>query len=86
MTDIPNIADIISGYAKQDKTLRQSAAGLCVMILEMERDEDCRGRQSRRLAELKKLSALQEKLVNRMLSKSIEADEQSKKPHLKLIK
>ena len=86
MTDIPNIADIMAAYASQDKTLRQSAADLGAMILEMQRDEKNCGTHARRLAELKKLAVLQEKVVHRMLSKSIAADEQPKKPHLTVVK
>jgi hypothetical protein len=37
------------------------------MILEMEREEELHGKHSRRLAKLKELAALQEKVVNRML-------------------
>ena len=85
MTKIPNIADIIAGYSNQDKTLRESAADLGAMILDMEHEE-CYGRHSRRLAELKKLAALQEKVVHRMLDRSIEGREQPKRPHLRVVK
>ena len=42
MTKLPNIADIIAAHANQDKTLRESAADLGAMILEMEREEELR--------------------------------------------
>lgn len=63
MTKIPNIADIIAAHANQDKALMESAADLGAMILEMEREEECHGKHSKRLAELKRARALQEKVV-----------------------
>ena len=67
MTKITDIADIIAAHADQDKTLRESAADLGAMILEMEREEECHGRHSKRLAELKRARAIQERVVMRML-------------------
>lgn len=67
MTKLPNIADIIAGYANQDKTLQESAADLGAMILEMEREEELHGGHSKRLTELKRVRALQERVVQRML-------------------
>jgi len=86
MTKIPNIADIIAGYANQDKTLRESAAELGAMILEMEREEQYYGKHSKRLAELKRAKALQEKVVLRMLDSSIDKSDQPKRPHLTVVK
>ena len=86
MTKIPNIADIIAGHSNQDKTLQESAADLGAIILEMEREEECYGKHSKRLAELKKLAALQEKVVHRMLENSIDKTDQPKRPHLTVVK
>ena len=86
MTKIPNIADIIASYSNQDKTLQESAAELGAMILEMEREEQCYGKHSKRLAELKKLAALQEKVVHRMLDRGLEKADQPKRPHLTVVK
>jgi hypothetical protein len=86
MTKIPNIADIIASYSNQDKTLQESAADLGAMILEMEREEECYGKHSKRLAELKKIAALQEKVVYRLLDSSIEKSDQPKRPHLTVVK
>jgi hypothetical protein len=86
MTKIPNIADIIASYSNQDKTLQESAADLGAMILEMEREEQFYGKHSKRLADLKKLAALQEKVVHRMLDKSVEEHDQPKRPHLTVVK
>ena len=73
-------ADIIASYSSQNKTLRESAADLGMMILEMEREEECRGKHSKRLAELKRVRALQEKVALRMLDRSIEGDDRPKSP------
>jgi hypothetical protein len=86
MTKIPDIADIIAAHADQDKTLRESAADLGAMIMEMEREEKYCGRHSKRLAELKKLRALQERVVMRMLDGSIEGDGRPKGPRLRVVK
>ena len=86
MTKIPNIADIIASYSNQDKTLQESADDLGAMMLEMERGEECYGKHSKRLAELKGLAALQEKVVQRMLDSSIEQSDQPKRPHLTVVK
>jgi hypothetical protein len=86
MEKIPNIADIIASYSNQDKTLEESAADLGAMILEMEHEEECYGKYSKRLAKLKQLAELQEIVVHRMLDRSIEGHEQPKRPHLTVIK
>ena len=86
MDKIPNIADIIAAYSNQDKTLQESAADLGAMILEMEREAEYFGRHSTRLAKLKELAALQEKVVHRMLDRSIEGREQPKRPRLTVVK
>ena len=86
MTKIPNIAEIIASYSNQDKTLQESAADLGAISLEMEREEECYGKHTKRLAELKKLAALQEMVVHRMLDNSIEKSDQPKRPHLTIVK
>ena len=86
MTKIPNIADIIACHSNQDKSLQEAAADLGAIILEMEREEQYYGKHTKRLAELKKLAALQEKVVLRMLDKSIEKPDQPKRPHLTVVK
>jgi hypothetical protein len=86
MTKIHGIADIIASYSNQDKSLQESTADLGAIILEMEREEECYGKHSKRLAELKELAALQEKIVHRMLEKSVEEHDQPKRPHLTVVK
>ena len=86
MEKIPNIADIIASYSNQDKSLHESAADLGAIILEMEREKISAGKNSKRLAELKKLATLQENIVLRMLDNSIEKSDPPKRPHLKVVK
>ena len=86
MEKIPNIADIIASYSKQDKTLQESAADLGAIILEMEREEKYYGKHTKRMAKLKKMAAVQEKVVHRMLDSSIEKSDQPKSPHLTVVK
>ena len=86
MDKIPNIADIIASYSNQDKTLFESAADLGAIILEMEKEEQYYGKHTKRLAELKKIAALQDIVVSRLLNNSIEKSDQPKRPHLTIIK
>jgi len=86
MTDIPNIADINASFLNQDKTLQESAASLGTIILEMERGQHCYRTHTRRLAKLKKLAALQEAVVRRMLGRGLEASHQRKRPPLRVVK
>ena len=74
-------SDIIAAHANQDKTLRESAADLGAMILEMEREEELHGKNSERLAELRRVRALQEKVVMRTL----EGGERPKGPRLRVV-
>jgi hypothetical protein len=86
MTKIPDIADVIAGYANQDKSMYESAADLGATILEMEREEEWHGAHSKRLAELKRVRALQERVVMRLLDSSIEQSDQPRRPHLTVVK
>ena len=86
MDKIPNIADIIASYSNQDKSLYESAADLGAIILEMEREHQYNGSHSKRLAELKRIAALQETVVHRLLEKSIDKSDQPKRPHLTVVK
>ena len=86
MKKIPNIADIIANYSNQEKTLQETAADLGAIILEIEREKDFYGEHSKRMAELKRLAALQERVLHRMLENSIEKSNQPKRPHLTVVK
>jgi hypothetical protein len=56
------------------------------MIMEMEREEELYGKNTKRLADLKRVRALQEKVVLRMLDRSIEGDARPKGPRLRVVK
>ncbi|MDB4409332.1 hypothetical protein N9235_00760 [Gammaproteobacteria bacterium] len=86
MEKIPNIADIIASHSNQEKTLYESAADLGAIILEMEREEEYYGKNTKRLAKLKQLAELQERVVHRMLENSIDKSDQPKRPHLTVVK
>ena len=53
--------------------------------MEMEREEKYYGKHTERLAELEKVRALQEKVVMRMLERSIEGSEAPKEPILRSL-
>ena len=86
MNEIPNIADIIASRSNQDKTLQETAADLGAIILEMEREEQYYGKHTNRMAKLKKLAELQERIIHRMLDKSQEEHDQPKRPRLTVVK
>jgi hypothetical protein len=86
MEKIPNIADIIAGHLNQDKTPEEAASDLGATILEMSREERYYGKHTRRMAKLKKIAALQERVVHRLLDKTVEDTDQPKRPHLTVVK
>ena len=86
MEKIPSIADIIAGHVNQDKTPEEAASNLGATILEMSREERYYGKHTRRMSELKKIAAVQERVVHRMLDSSIRKSAQPKRPHLTIVK
>ena len=64
----------------------EAAADLGAIKMEMYRERKYYGDHTKRLAELKELAALQEKVVQRMLDRSIEEHDQPKRPHLTVVK
>lgn len=84
--ELPNIADIIASYSNQEKNLQETAADLGATILEMDRERLYYGEHTRRMAELKKIAELQEIVVHRMLDRSINKTDQTKRPHLRVVK
>lgn len=86
MDKISNIADIIARYSNQDMILHNSAADLGAIILEMKREEHYYGRLTSRMAKLEKMAALQEKVVSRLLERSVDEHDHPKRPHLKIVK
>lgn len=87
MTKIPTITDIIAGHFNQDTLPEGSAADdLDAVILEMKREKRYDGEHTRRMAELKKMTALQEKVITRILERSIDKPTHIKRPQLKVVK
>jgi len=60
MTEIINLGDIIVNYFNQEKTLQETAADLGAIIFEIDREKNYYGDHTQRMAELKKLAAVQE--------------------------
>jgi len=86
MTKIPDITDITAGHFKQDSPLEESAAAPVAVVLKMTSEKRCFGEHTRRMATLKKMAALQEKILTRMLERSVEKPARPKRPQLKVIK
>jgi hypothetical protein len=86
MTKISDIEDIIASHFNQDKIPEEAAADLGATILGMELEERYYGKHTRRMAELKKLAELQEKVVHRLLDRTVEELDQPKRPHLTVVK
>jgi hypothetical protein len=86
MTKISDIENIITGHLNRDKTPEEATSDLGATILEMSREERYYGKHTRRMATLKKIAVLQEKVVHRMLDKSLEKHDQPKRPHLTVVK
>jgi hypothetical protein len=84
--DIPNIADIIGNAFDQERPLQDTAADLGATILEIDRERQYQGEHTRRMAELKKMAELQEKVVHQMLDRSIDGSNQPKILHLTVVK
>jgi hypothetical protein len=64
----------------------ESAADLGAMILEMEHGAEFFGMPTERMAELMRVRALQEKVVLRMLDRSVEKDDPPMGPRLRVVK
>ena len=86
MKKIPNIPSITVGHFNQDTLPKESAAAPGAVILEMTREQRHFGEHTRRMAALKKMAALQEKVITRILERSVEKPAQPKRPQLKIIK
>ena len=84
-----DFADIVCNVLNQDKPLQEQAADLGELIRERGRKESMFGSNTRRMAELKKMIPIQEKLVMRMINNGDEEEYQPpppKKPHLRVVK
>jgi hypothetical protein len=86
MKKTPNISGISAGHFNQDTPQEESAADPGAVILEITREKRYYGEHTRRMATLKKMAALQEKVITRMLERSVEKPAHPKRPQLKLVK
>jgi hypothetical protein len=86
MEKIPDIADIIGNAFNQERPIQESAADLGAIIFEMKREEKYYGKHTKRMAELTKLTDIQERVIHRMLDRAIEKSDQPERPHLKVVK
>jgi hypothetical protein len=86
MKKTPNISGITAGHFNQDSLPKESAADPGAVILEMTNEKRYFGEHTRRITELKTMAALQEKVITRILERSVEKPAHPKKPQLKVIK
>jgi len=84
--EISGISGITAGHVNQDTLPEESAADLSAVILEMKREKRYFGEHTRRMAALKKMAALQEKVITRILERSVEKPAHPQRPELKIIK
>ena len=77
MTEIVNLGDIIVNYFNQEKTLHETAADLGAIIFEIDREKKYYGENTQRMAELKKLAEVQERVVSKMMD---EIDDNTHRP------
>ena len=82
----PNIADFSANYTNQDNTTDESTANPGAIILELKGEKRQYGEDSKRMAEIQKLATRQERLIRKILDRSLEASHQQKRPHLTVVK
>jgi hypothetical protein len=80
------IASSIGNAPDKNRTLQESAADPGATILVIDQEKKFHGEHTRRMAELKMLADVQERVVSRMLERSIEKTDQPKVPHLRVVK
>jgi hypothetical protein len=82
----PDIAGITAKESSQNKILQDLVADPDGVILEMKAEQVHYGQHRRRMAELAQLAALEERILHRMLEKSVEEHGRPKRPQLKVVK
>jgi len=83
---VPSIVDVIGNGFNQERPLYDVAADLGALILAMGREEQYYGKYTKRMAELKKLADIQDRIFTRTLARDIEKSDQPKRPHLTVVK
>ena len=66
-----------------DKTLASDRKS---NVLEMTREKQCYAKHTKRITELSTMALLQERVIHRMMARTIEELAQPERPHLKIIK
>lgn len=84
--DKQNIADFSANYTNQDKTTDEATSDPGAIIFELKREEHPYGEDTERMAEIQKLAKRKERLIRKMLDRSLEASHQQKRPHLTVVK
>jgi hypothetical protein len=70
----------------KEKSPYEAAADLGAIKMEIHRERKYYGEHTKRMAKLKKMAAVQEKVIHRMLDRSIAESDQPKRPHLTIVK
>ena len=78
MEKIPGITDITAIYSNHKKSRQASSAAPGAVILKM--------KHTKRMAEYAKQATVQERVIRRVLGRSLEKYNQPKEPHLTVIK
>ena len=86
MKKIPNIADLRASRSNPNKSLPVSAADLYSVIREMKCEERRHMKHTRRMTELAIRAAAEERVIHRILDKSIGKTDPPKGPHLTVVK
>jgi hypothetical protein len=85
MTEIVNFGDILVNYFNQEKTLQETAADLGAIIFEIDREKKYYGEHTQRMAELKKLAAVQDRVVSKMMDRIDGSATHPEVPHLEVF-
>jgi hypothetical protein len=78
MEKIPGITDITARFSDHEKNLQELSADPGAAILTM--------KPTKRMAEFTKQAAIQDRVIRRVLERSLEEYNLPKKPHLTVIK
>ena len=90
MDDTPNIVDIIGNGLNLERSLYEVSADMGAIILAMRREEKYYGKYTKRMAELKKLADIQDRIFTRTLARDVARDVEKlthpERPHLTIVK
>jgi len=86
MKKIPDTTDIIARHSDRHVPPEGPATNLNATVLEMTRELQCFAKHTKRMTELKRMASLQERVIHRMLDRSVEESAPPERPQLKLVK